>query len=121
MLDLSFIDSAAQLSKQQIEDTEIQQLTDIARHVGSFQWQYDGDNKLHDGPIAQALLLCPGLKDAVHKDENGILNIDTNFVALATLGYVAALCRKISGIELEPPAVTLEEAKNESSITENAR
>ncbi len=124
MLDLSFIDSAAQLSKEQINDTELQQLTDIARHIGSFQWQYDGDDKLHDGPIAQALLQCPGLKDAVHMNEDGTLYIDTNFVALATLGYVAALCRKISGIELEPPAETIkkgEEIKNELGVTENAR
>lgn len=106
-MDLTFIDNAIDMSRKDQYDTEIAQLVDIARHIGSFEWKYDGDNKLHDGPIAQALLLCPGLKDAVHKTDDGKLYIDTNFVALATLGYVAAICRKVSGIQLEPIEVTL--------------
>ena len=108
-MDLGFIDNAIDISKQQQYETEMAQLVDIAKHIGSYEWSYDGDNKLHDGPIAQALLLCPGLKDAVHKDENGTLKIDTNFIALATLGYVAAICRKVSGIELDPIEKTLAE------------
>lgn len=106
-MDLTFIDNAIDMSQKEQYDTEMAQLVDIARHIGSFEWKYDGDNKLHDGPIAQALLLCPGLKDAVHKTEDGKLYIDTNFVALATLGYVAAICRKVSGIPLEPIEETL--------------
>lgn len=108
-MDLTFIDNAIEMSKKDQHDTEIAQLVDIARHIGSFEWKYDGDDKLHDGPIAQALLLCPGLKDAVHKNEDGTLYIDTNFIALATLGYVAAICRKVSGIPLEPIEQTLAE------------
>lgn len=106
-MDLTFIDNAIDMSQKEQYDTEMAQLVDIARHIGSFEWKYDGDNKLHDGPIAQALLLCPGLKDAVHKTDDGKLYIDTNFVALATLGYVAAICRKVSGIPLEPIEETL--------------
>lgn len=107
-MDLTFIDNAIEMSQKEQLDTELAQLADIAKHIGSFEWKYDGDNKLHDGPIAQALLLCPGLKDAVHKNEDGTLYIDTNFIALATLGYVAAICRRVSGIQLEPIEETLE-------------
>lgn len=108
-MDLQFIDDAIEMSKQEQYETEMAQLVDIAKHIGSFEWKYDGDDKLHDGPIAQALLLCPGLKDAVHKNADGTLYIDTNFIALATLGYVAAICRKVSGIQLEPVEKTLAE------------
>ena len=106
-MDLTFIDNAIEMSQKEQLDTELAQLVDIAKHIGSFEWKYDGDTKLHDGPIAQALLLCPGLKDAVHKNEDGTLYIDTNFIALATLGYVAAICRRVSGIQLEPIEQTL--------------
>lgn len=108
-MDLTFIDNAIEMSREEQLDTELAQLADIAKHIGSFEWKYDGDTKLHDGPIAQALLLCPGLKDAVHKNDDGTLYIDTNFVALATLGYVAAICRRVSGIQLEPIEETLAE------------
>lgn len=107
-MDLTFIDNAIEMSQKEQLDTELAQLADIAKHIGSFEWKYDGDDKLHDGPIAQALLLCPGLKDAVHKNDDGTLYIDTNFIALATLGYVAAICRRVSGIQLEPIEETLE-------------
>lgn len=110
MIDTSFIDTAKDMSIMDIYETEISQLYDLARHVGSFEWQYDGDNKLHDGPIAQALLLCPGLKDAVY-DDNGTLKIDTQFVALATLGYIAALTRILTGIQLEHPSETIAQAE----------
>lgn len=106
-MDLTFIDNAIEMSQKEQLDTELAQLADIAKHIGSFEWKYDGDTKLHDGPIAQALLLCPGLKDAVHKNDDGTLYIDTNFIALATLGYVAAICRRVSGIQLEPIEQTL--------------
>ena len=106
-MDLTFIDNAIEMSREEQYDTELAQLADIAKHIGSFEWKYDGDDKLHDGPIAQALLLCPGLKDSVHKNDDGTLYIDTNFIALATLGYVAAICRKVSGIQLEPIEETL--------------
>ena len=108
-MDLTFIDNAIEMSQKEQLDTELAQLADIAKHIGSFEWKYDGDNRLHDGPIAQALLLCPALKDAVHKNEDGTLYIDTNFIALATLGYVAAICRQVSGIKLEPIEQTLAE------------
>lgn len=108
-MDLTFIDNAIEMSQKEQLDTELAQLADIAKHIGSFEWKYDGDDKLHDGPIAQALLLCPGLKDAVHKNDDGTLYIDTNFIALATLGYVAAICRRVSGIQLEPIEQTLAE------------
>lgn len=110
MIDTSFIDTAKDLSIMEIYETEISQLYDIAKHIGSFEWQYDGDNKLHDGPIAQALLLCPGLKDAVI-NVDGTLHVDTQFVALATLGYVAALTRILTGIQLEHPTETIAQAE----------
>lgn len=108
MIDTGFIDSAKDLSSAEINETELAQLVDIARHIGSFEWSYDGDSKLHDGPIAQELLLCPGLKDAVVPLEDGTLTIDTKFISLATLGYVAALTRILTGIHLEHPTETLE-------------
>lgn len=107
MIDTGFIDDAKDLTEAEITQTEVAQLIDIARHIGSFEWQYDGDNKLHDGPIAQELLLCPGLKDAVVPLEDGTLTIDTKFISLATLGYVAALTRVLTGIRLEHPAETM--------------
>lgn len=104
-------DSTAGLTTEDIRETEIQQLVDISRFIGSFQWQYKdpefGDENLHDGPIAQELLKVPGLAGAV-KEVNGTLTIDTKYVALATLGYVASLARLMTGVPLEHPQVTME-------------
>ena len=101
-------DDLNQISPTEKEYTELQQLAELATNIGSYQWTYTGgpdagDGKIHDGPIAQELLKVPGLKDAVNKDPNdGHLSIDTQYVSLATLGYVAALVRLIMKIGGEP-------------------
>lgn len=96
-----FLDNVEDMSEGDKELTELQQLAELATEIGSYRWTYTGgpdagDGKLHDGPIAQDLLKVPGLKAAVVKDPNdGHLEIDTKYVSLATLGYVAALVRLI--------------------------
>lgn len=90
----------SQLTTEEIQQTELAQLMDLARNIGSYEWAYKGDDNLHDGPVAQQLLKCEGLKDAVHKDLNGVLFVDTKYVAMACLGYIAALTRLITGEEL---------------------
>ena len=110
-MDLSFLDNAdirddiSQFTPNEQELLELQQLAEIAEKIGSYTWVYDEnapkeaqDGQLHDGIVAQQLLEVPGLKAAVHEvpneDGNGThLEVDTKFVSLATLGYVAALTR----------------------------
>lgn len=104
-------DSAMNLTPEDIRETEIQQLVDLSRYIGSFQWQYNDpnmDQNLHDGPIAQELLKVPGLAGAVN-EVNGVKTIDIKYVAMATLGYVAALARLVTGVPLEPVQKTMED------------
>ena len=42
-MDLTFIDNAIEMSQKEQLDTELAQLADIAKHIGSFEWKYDGD------------------------------------------------------------------------------
>lgn len=99
-----FLDEVEQFTPNEKETMELQQLAEIAAHIGSYEWKYDKgdfvDGKLHDGPVAQELLEVPGLAAAVRKNSEGILEIDTKYISLATLGYVAALTRlliKVAG------------------------
>lgn len=97
-MDYTVFDDVEDMTPTDQEISEMNQLLTLADNVGSYQWFYDTkateDGKLHDGVIAQDLLKVPGLKAAVHKDPNdGHLSIDTNWLATAALGYVAALTR----------------------------
>lgn len=85
----------------QIRD-EMSQLMDIASKIGSYRWSYKEDfanapdNEEHIGIVAQQLLQVPGLEAAVSEDpETGVLKVDTQYVALAALGLVAALARYV--------------------------
>ena len=86
-------------------DEELQ-LEAIAQNIGSHTYNYkDGvgedTNQDHIGPTAQELQQVPGLESAVKQNpETGLLEVDTQFVALATLGLVAALARKVLNIPL---------------------
>lgn len=99
MIDVSFLEnvSAEELTPSDKKDNELQQLVDLANYVGSYTYQYKDGVSVHDGVIAQELLQVPGLRDAVKKGPDDSLTIDTGHVALATLGYVAALVRAILG------------------------
>ena len=122
MLDLDFIKNVKlqnnydELTPEDKKKVELEQLSDIARYISSTTWQYKGDTVLHDGVIAQELLQVPGLRDAVHKDENGVLSIDSNFVSLATLGYIAALTRLV--IDQMPITSTPKDIEEQEKIIE---
>lgn len=83
------------------------QLDLIKDNIGSYLWQYKPDfvneygvdDKEHLGIVAQELLKVPGLDSAVVQDENGVYKVKTDYVALATLGLVAALTRKVVQLE----------------------
>lgn len=83
------------------------QLDLIKDNIGSYLWQYKPDfvneygvdDKEHLGIVAQELLKVPGLDSAVVQDENGVYKVKTDYVALATLGLVAALTRKVAQLE----------------------
>lgn len=88
------------------ELNELNQLIELARNVGSYTYVYNEDAPdnvkpgLHDGIVAQDLLKVDGLRSAVHNNINPetgeeYLSVDSNHVALATLGYVAALVRML--------------------------
>ena len=86
-------------SPEQVSE-ELMQLKELAENVGSYKWIYDGDNKEHDGIVTQDLLKVSGLKDAVKIDEEtGLQTVDTNFLSLAAIGYIAALARLVLGGE----------------------
>lgn len=87
---------ALESTEQQSE--ELLQLKELADNVGSFKWSYDNDDKVHDGIVTQDLLKVSGLKDAVNTDpESGLQTVDTNFLSLAAIGYIAALARIVLG------------------------
>jgi len=83
------------------------QLDLIKDNIGSYLWQYKPDfvneygvdDKEHLGIVAQELLKVPGLDSAVVQDENGVYKVKTDYIALATLGLVAALTRKVAQLE----------------------
>lgn len=85
------------------------QLELIKNNIGSYLWQYKPefsdeygvDDNEHIGILAQELLKVPGLDSAVVRDSNGIYKVKTDYVALATLGLVAALTRKVAALEEE--------------------
>lgn len=90
------------------EKEEIQDLIAVAKYVPLLKWVYDpakggpeDNNKMHLGFITQALKKVPGLDSAVSVDENGVERFDSNMVAAASLSLVAALARKVLGINLE--------------------
>lgn len=111
MLDLSFLDEINTPAEEVVTSDnppaigspdqkaeELMQLKDLAEFVGSFKWQYDNDNEIHDGIVTQDLLKVPGLKDAVKIDEaTGLQTVDTKFLSLAAIGYIAALARIVLG------------------------
>lgn len=103
------IDDVTDIPEKEYKETELKAISDLAQGIGLYEWKYEpgvtGEQELHLGPIAQDLLRVPGLASAVHKDANGVVTIDSKFVALATLSYVATLARILSGIEYIGPNV----------------
>lgn len=95
-LDQAITDNPPELGSPEQLNEELLQLQELASKVGSYKWQYDGDENVHDGIVTQDLLKVPGLKDAVQVDpDTGLQSVDANFLSLATLGYVAALTRLV--------------------------
>lgn len=86
---------------------EVEMLKDLASNVGLYDYNYTDeavkdptlptDNEEHIGIMAQQLLKVPGLASAVSTttDENGneTYVVDGVKVALASLGYIAALTK----------------------------
>ena len=87
-------------------DEELQ-LEAIAQNIGSHTYNYkDGvgedPSQDHIGPTAQELQQVPGLEAAVKENpETGLLEVDTQFIALASIGLLAALARKVLNIPLQ--------------------
>ena len=112
----------------QIRD-EMSQLYDIANRIGSYRWNYKEDfnaapdNNEHLGIVAQQLLQVPGLEAAVSEDPNtGVLKVDTQYVALAALGLIAALTRYVLNINGEQTnGTTNTELPDTVSDTETTR
>lgn len=110
-MDLEFIrqyktDTREEIHPTEQEINELNQLIELARNVGSYTYYYnenapdEAQPGLHDGIVAQDLLKVDGLRAAVHNNINPetgeeYLSVDANQVALATLGYVAALVRML--------------------------
>jgi len=103
-MDFSWIDNAPDSFTAQ--NNEEQDLINVAKYIPLLHWEYDptkgGPESNGDqmGFITQALLKVPGLASAVNTDENGIQSFDSRFVAAAALSLVAALARKVLGIQL---------------------
>lgn len=104
-MDLSYFgiedEAPAVNDPNQIRD-EMSQLYNVANKIGSYNWSYKEDfskapdNEDHMGIVAQQLLQVPGLEAAVSEDPStGKLIVNTNYVACAALGLVAALARVV--------------------------
>lgn len=98
---------------------ELEMLKDLAANVGQYEYNYTQeanedptlpgvDDKDHLGIMAQDLLKIPGLASCVNSQLDGnnqeTYTIDTNKLALAAMGYVAALSKIVldmRGIEYD--------------------
>lgn len=99
-MDLSYFDDT--------EKEEFIDLVNLAENIGSYNWAYKpeyeningrNDEGVQHGIIAQDLLKVPELSNMVEEDENGILRVKTDLVAMAALSYIAELTRYVMGIK----------------------
>lgn len=105
MADYKFIEEYADFDT----DNELNQLLDVAKNIRSVDFNYkpesgENPNEDHIGVIAQDLLKVRGLDSAV-KEENGVLKVDANKVALAALALVAALARQTLGDKTDAESI----------------
>ena len=115
-MDLSYFDSPLPVDSPEQKSSELEMLKELAGSVGQYNYEYKeeaiDDENLNAKPgeflgiMAQDLLKIPGLASSVNKtfdkDGNETLQVDGNRLALAALGYVAALSRVVldlKGIE----------------------
>lgn len=102
-MDLSYFDDTEDTEKEEFID-----LVNLAENIGSYNWAYKpeyedingrNDGGVQHGIIAQDLLKVPELSNMVEEDENGILRVKTDLVAMAALSYIAELTRYVMGIK----------------------
>lgn len=117
-MDLSYFDDYSKEVEENID------LINLAKNIGAFNWQYKpefeninnrDDSGINHGIIAQDLLRVPELKDMVEPDENGILKVKTDLVAMAALAYIAELTRKVLGVKYESNSNEMEAATDTSA------
>lgn len=117
-MNLSYFDDYAKEVEENID------LINLAKNIGAFNWQYKpefeninnrDDSGINHGIIAQDLLRVPELKDMVEPDENGILKVKTDLVAMAALAYIAELTRKVLGVKYESNSNEMETATDTST------
>lgn len=120
-MDLSYFDDYAKEVEENID------LINLAKNIGAFNWQYKPefeninnreDSGINHGIIAQDLLRVPELKDMVEPDENGILKVKTDLVAMAALAYIAELTRKVLGVKYESNSNEMETATDTSTAAD---
>ena len=122
-MDLSYFDDYSKEVEENID------LINLAKNIGAFNWQYKpefeninnrDDSGINHGIIAQDLLRVPELKDMVEPDENGILKVKTDLVAMAALAYIAELTRKVLGVKYESNSNEMETATDTSTTADTA-
>lgn len=122
-MDLSYFDDYSKEVEENID------LINLAKNIGAFNWQYKPefeninnreDSGINHGIIAQDLLRVPELKDMVEPDENGILKVKTDLVAMAALAYIAELTRKVLGVKYESNSDEMETATGSSTAADTA-
>lgn len=120
-MDLSYFDDYSKEVEENID------LINLAKNIGAFNWQYKpefeninnrDDSGINHGIIAQDLLRVPELKDMVEPDENGILKVKTDLVAMAALAYIAELARKVLGVRYESNSDEMETATGTSTAAD---
>lgn len=120
-MDLSYFDDYSKEVEENID------LINLAKNIGAFNWQYKPefeninnreDSGINHGIIAQDLLRVPELKDMVEPDENGILKVKTDLVAMAALAYIAELTRKVLGVKYESNSDEMETATDTSTAAD---
>lgn len=120
-MDLSYFDDYSKEVEENID------LINLAKNIGAFNWQYKPefeninnreDSGINHGIIAQDLLRVPELKDMVEPDENGILKVKTDLVAMAALAYIAELTRKVLGVKYESNSNEMETATGSSTAAD---
>lgn len=122
-MDLSYFDDYSKEVEENID------LINLAKNIGAFNWQYKpefeninnrDDSDINHGIIAQDLLRVPELKGMVEPDENGILRVKTDLVAMAALAYIAELTRKVLGVKYESNSNEMETATDTSTTADTA-
>lgn len=125
-LDTSYFDSEPlPLTDPVQQDSELEMLKELASNIGLYNYEYKPEFQQEEGAndqenigiMAQDLLKIPGLASCVITNPDGSLAVNGSRLALAALGYIAALARRLYGYTNTDNANSVQETRTETSTS----